>query len=122
MNALTSDYGALVVMLLITTIMGISMIVMSHLLGRKRPHKRKLEPFECGMPLLDTVKKRISVKFFIVAVLFIVFDVEAALLYPWALTSRGAPMFMVAAVGLFVAFVALVFVYLWKEGAFTWEK
>ena len=126
MKELTSDYGALFLMLAITTGVGLSMIIMSHFVawftGRQRPSRRKLAPFECGMPLLDTVKKRISVKFFIIAVLFIVFDVEAAFLYPWALIARGAPTYMLIAVSVFVVFVALVFVYLLKEKAFTWDR
>lgn len=122
MNQLTSDYGALLLMLGMTTGLGVVMIVSSWIFGRKQPSKRKLEPFECGMPLLDSVRKRISVKFFIIAVFFIIFDVEAAFLYPWALICRDAAGYMLIAVSVFVAFLALIFIYLWKEGAFEWQK
>ena len=98
-----------------------ALLLLNALLGRKVRTKRKLGPYESGLPLLDASRKRISVKFFIVAMMFIIFDVEAAFLYPWAVVFRqgGWPMF--GEMVLFLVVLVLGFAYLWKKGAFDWE-
>ncbi len=83
--------------------------------------KRKLSPYESGMPLLDDSHKRISVKFFIVAMIFILFDVEAAFLYPWAVVFRQGGMAVFVEMLVFVVVLFLGFAYLWKKGAFDWD-
>jgi NADH-quinone oxidoreductase subunit A len=100
---------------------GVLLLALNHFLGRKLKTIRKLSPYESGMPLLDDSHKRISVKFFIVAMVFILFDVEAAFLYPWAVVFRegGWPVF--GEMLLFVFVLLLGFAYLWKKGAFEWD-
>jgi NADH-quinone oxidoreductase subunit A len=90
-------------------------------LGRKVRTKRKLSPYESGMPLLDDSHKRISVKFFIVAMMFILFDVEAAFLYPWAVVFREGGLAVFAEMLVFVVVLFLGYAYLWKKGAFDWS-
>jgi NADH-quinone oxidoreductase subunit A len=107
-------------------LVAMSMIGVSVLLGRGRLHApRSRETFEAGMPLLDSSRKRISVKFFVVAMVFIVFDVEVAFLFPWALSVRGL---LAAGDGsvlldglIFLLLLAVGYVYLWREGAFDWS-
>jgi NADH-quinone oxidoreductase subunit A len=103
------------------SVVGVVLLALNGIIGRKIRTKRKLSPFESGMPLLDDSHKRISVKFFIVAMIFILFDVEAAFLYPWAVVFRqgGWPVFAEMLVFVFVLFLG--FAYLWKKGAFEWE-
>jgi NADH-quinone oxidoreductase subunit A len=111
---------------LAATVAGV-IIVLSALLGRGRLRpQRKLETYESGMPLLDSSRRRISVKFFVVAVVFIVFDVEVAFLFPWAACTRKlvdagstAPLFEGLA---FLALLLIGYAYLWREGAFDWFK
>jgi NADH-quinone oxidoreductase subunit A len=100
---------------------GLLLLGLNALIGRKVRTKRKLSPYESGMPLLDDSHKRISVKFFIVAMIFILFDVEAAFLYPWAVVFRegGWPVFLEMLAFVFV--LLLGFAYLWKKGAFEWD-
>ena len=103
------------------------MIGLSMLLGRGRvAYQRKAETYESGMPLLDSGRKRVSVKFFIVAMVFIIFDVEVAFLFPWAVAAREmakSDPTAVLAVGLtFLAILAIGFAYLWREGAFDWAR
>jgi len=79
------------------------------------------------MPLYDTAHKRISVKFFVVALVFIVFDVEATFLYPWAVYFReaceqGLGLFLLGEIGVFFLLLGLGYVYLWRKGAFEWER
>lgn len=93
--------------------------------GKTRPD-RKFETYESGMPLLDASRKRISIKFFVVAMVFIVFDVEVAFLFPWAVSLKEllnegqiAPLLS----GLvFLVLLAVGYIYLWREGAFDWSK
>ena len=100
---------------------GVLLLVLNALIGRKVRTVRKLSPYESGMPLLDDSQKRISIKFFIVAMIFILFDVEAAFLYPWAVVFRqgGWPVFVEMLIFVFVLFLG--FAYLWKKGAFDWD-
>jgi NADH:ubiquinone oxidoreductase subunit 3 (subunit A) len=87
---------------------------------------RKRETYESGMPLLDTSRKRVSVRFFVVAMIFIVFDVEVAFLFPWAVSARGLldeGNTTVLLDGLiFLVLLAVGYAYLWREGAFDWSR
>jgi len=107
--------------------MAAAIVGLSALLGRgKLTHKRKLEPYESGMLLIDASRKRVSVKFFVVAMVFIVFDVEVAFLYPWAVSVRellaeGNKLVLWDGL-LFLLLLTIGYVYLWREGAFDWAK
>ena len=100
---------------------GAILLGLNYLLGRKVRTIRKLSPYESGMPLLDDSHKRISVKFFIVAMIFILFDVEAAFLYPWATVFRQGGMGVFVEMLVFVVVLFLGYAYLWKKGAFDWK-
>jgi NADH:ubiquinone oxidoreductase subunit 3 (subunit A) len=97
-----------------------ALLLLSHVLGPRLRTRRKLDTYESGMPLLDTSHKRMSIQFFLIAMVFILFDVEIAFLYPWAVVFRegGVPLFveMVA----FLAILAVGYAYLWKKKAFDW--
>ncbi len=95
---------------------GSLIVLVSYLAGAKSGGRIKLSTYESGMPLLDRSQKRISVAFFLVALDFVIFDVEAAFLYPWALVLRqgGWPMFL--AVMVFFALLVVGYVYVWLKG------
>ena len=118
-----SPLAFLPILMMLVGAMGVGALLLglNYLLGRKVKTKRKLSTYESGMPLLDDSHKRISVKFFIVAMIFILFDIEAAFLYPWAVVYRqgGFPLFVEMLV--FLAVLFLGYLYLWKKGAFDWE-
>ena len=104
-----------------------SLVGLSALLGRGRlESSRTRETYESGMPLLDSSRKRVSVRFFVVAMVFIVFDVEVAFLFPWAVSARGlivAGDTSVLLDGLiFFVLLAIGYIYLWREGAFDWSR
>jgi NADH-quinone oxidoreductase subunit A len=111
----------ILLMMMGAVFVGLLLLLLNTLIGRKVRTVRKLSPYESGMPLLDDSHKRISIKFFIVAMIFILFDVEAAFLYPWAVVFRqgGWPVFAEMLVFVFVLFLG--FAYLWKKGAFDWD-
>jgi len=94
--------------------------LLNALLGPKLKTPRKLETYESGIPVIDASHKRISIKFFVIAMIFILFDVEIAFVYPWALAFRsvGWPLFVEMLV--FLAVLAVGYAYLWKKGAFDW--
>jgi NADH-quinone oxidoreductase subunit A len=96
------------------------LLTLSSLLGRHVRTRRKLSPYECGMPLLDRSRKRMSVKYFVIAMVFILFDVEIAFLYPWAVIFRSGGFPLFAEMLVFLATLAVGYAYLWKKGAFEW--
>jgi len=111
----------ILLMIAAATVVGIALLVLNTILGRKAPSVRKLSPYESGLPLLDDNRKRISVKFFIVAMMFILFDVEAAFLYPWAVVYRSGGFFLFVEMLIFMLVLLLGYAYLFKKGAFDWE-
>ncbi|MHB1845402.1 MAG: NADH-quinone oxidoreductase subunit A [Deltaproteobacteria bacterium] len=101
--------------------MAIALSFISALVGPHRPSKIKDEPFECGSAPIGTARDRFGVKFYVVALLFIVFDVEAVFLYPWAVLFRELGWAGYVSMAIFVSTVALGLVYVWKKGALDWE-
>jgi NADH-quinone oxidoreductase subunit A len=96
-------------------------LVMSQLLGRPRPTAAKRSVYECGVPSVGTsIRERFPIKFYLVCMIFILFDVDAAFLYPWALIFRDLGLFGLVEMGIFVAMLGAGFVYAWKMGALDW--
>jgi len=98
------------------------MVLLSYLLGSHRPTRQKLSPYECGMTPTGDARQRFSVKFYLVAMVFILFDVEVVFLYPWAVIFHELRMFGFMEMLLFIALVLPGFIYLWKNGVFDWNK
>ncbi len=92
----------------------------------RQPSRAKTESYESGVPLLDRANKRISVKFYLVALVFVVLDVEVAFLYPWAINYRalgsGGSMYPLWEMLAFLALLAVTYVYLWRKGVFDWGR
>jgi len=105
-------------------LLGFAALVAQRSRDRKAPHK--LEAYESGVPLIDASLKRISVKFYLVALVFVVLDVEVAFLYPWAVTYRellaGGSMVALWDMLAFIALLAIAYAYLWKQGVFDWAR
>ena len=102
-------------------ILGAALLFLNGVMGRKVRTLRKLGPYESGMPLLDDSRKRISVKFFIVAMVFILFDVEVILMCPWAVAARKLGVFGLIEMAIFLVILLVGFVYAWKNNAFKWQ-
>lgn len=111
-----SDYYAVLLALGIALGLGLVIVAMSALVGPRKGGKIKLSPYESGEPLLDTSRKRISVLFFLIAIDFVIFDVEAAFLYPWVLVLKDGGWALFAAVMIFVVLIVVGFAYLWIKG------
>ena len=114
------SYLPIVILGAIAVGFGVFTLTMSNLLGRPRPDEGKLSTYECGVPPVGTARERFPIKFYLVCMLFILFDVEAAFLYPWALIFRELGVFGLVEMGVFIALLAAGFVYEWKIGAMDW--
>jgi NADH-quinone oxidoreductase subunit A len=113
---LPETYFPVLLSLGVAMLIGLGMVGLSYIAGKKHLGRTELTPYESGMPMLDRSHKRISIIFFLIAIDFIVFDLEAVFLYPWALVFRtgGWPLF--GAVMVFVALILVGYVYIWKKG------
>src|SRR6478735_3579521 len=97
------------------------MIALSSVLGPRNPTPEKLAPYECGMPAVGDARERQSVKFYLVAMVFLLFDIEVAFLYPWAVALRDLGMMGFIQVLSFFALLTTGYVYVWRKGAFDWS-
>jgi NADH-quinone oxidoreductase subunit A len=95
-------------------------LVVSQLLGRPRPDAAKSATYECGVPPVVTARERFPIKFYLVCMIFILLDVDAAFLYPWALIFRDLGLFGFVEMMVFVLLLGVGFVYAWKQGALDW--
>jgi NADH-quinone oxidoreductase subunit A len=106
-------------------VIAITMIVGSHFLGPRRPTDIKERPYESGMPPLGSAHERFSVKFYLVAVLFILFDIETVFLIPWAVIFMGngtlTTGFLLVEMLVFLVILFVGYIYVWKRGAFQWD-
>ena len=95
-------------------------VVLSNLFGPRKPTPEKSAPYECGMPPVGDARERQSVKFYLVAMIFLLFDIEVAFLYPWAMALRDLGWAGFVQVLLFMALLLAGFVYVWRKGALDW--
>ncbi len=112
--------GASLMLLFATGIAG-GMVLMTSLLGPKKSFADKDEPFECGESQIVSPHQRFSVKFYLVAVLFILFDIEAVFLFPWAILFKKLGMFGFIEMFLFLLILGVGLLYVWKKGGLDWE-
>ena len=111
----------MLLMALLVAIIAGSFILASSLLGPKKHSPVKDSPFECGIPSEGFNRRPVAVRFYLMALLFILFDVELAFLFPWAVVFRSLGMFGLIEMFIFFAVVAVGFIYAWKIGALEWE-
>jgi NADH-quinone oxidoreductase subunit A len=95
-------------------------VVLSSVLGPRKPSPEKLAPYECGMPPVGDARERQSVKFYLVAMIFLLFDIEVAFLYPWAMALRELGWGGFVQVVLFMALLLFGYIYVWRKGALDW--
>ena len=107
--------------LVVATGIGIALIIVGNLLGTKRPDAEKLSPYECGFNAFEDARMQFDVRYYLVAILFIVFDLEIAFVFPWALVFRELGVFGLVEMGVFLALLLIGFIYVWKRGALEWE-
>lgn len=115
------SYLPIIVFLALGTAVGVAFTMLNHLLGPRKPNPTKSAPYECGLPSEVQRGFRFGISFYLIAMLFILFDVEAIFLYPVAVHLRAAGAFVLAETGIFVALLFVAFIYVWRRGALEWK-
>jgi NADH-quinone oxidoreductase subunit A len=117
-----APYLPLAVALLLAGALAVFIVLFASILGPKRPNPIKGQPFEAGSEPVGSARQRFAVKFYVVALLFIVFDVETVFLYPWAVNFQALGWFGYAEMAVFSATLVVGLIYVWKKGALDWES
>ena len=118
---LALKYIPAILLFLMALAIPLIMLAIAGRTGPRQPSPRKMTPFECGVESLGDTRHRFSVRFFLVALFFIVFDIEAVFIYPWAVLFRELGMFGLVEMGVFLLILMLGLFYVWKKGALEWE-
>ena len=119
---MTSPYLPLLMYFVIVVAVAAAILGLSAWVGVKRPSQAKLSPYECGSPPVGNARERFSVSFYLVAMLFILFDVEAVFLYPWAVIYKSLKWFGFFEMLLYIAVLLAGYVYIWKKSALDWKR
>ena len=115
-----ASYLPIMVMVLMASAFAAIALVVSALLGPKRDNPAKNEPYESGILPFGDARRRFPIQFYVIAVLYILFDVEVILLYPWAVSARKMGQFGLVEMAIFVVILLTGFIYAWKNDAFKW--
>ena len=116
-----TDYFPIAVFIVIAELIGLGALVGGLLVRPRRPYAQELVPYESGNLPIGEPRYKFSVRFYIIAMLFVVFDVEAVFLYPWAVAYNKLGIFGFVEMMLFIFILLVGYVYVWKKGAFNWE-
>tara|TARA_B100000579_G_C22628458_1_gene755373 strand:+ start:118 stop:486 length:369 start_codon:yes stop_codon:yes gene_type:complete len=119
-NFLT-DYLSIIIFLFIALLISIGFIVINFISSPSNPDPEKLSAYECGFDAFDDSRMEFDVRFYLVAILFIIFDLEIAFLFPWAITLGKIGVFGFWSMMIFLAVLTIGFIYEWKKGALEWE-
>jgi NADH-quinone oxidoreductase subunit A len=115
------EYLPILIFLLIAVGFACFAIVASALLGQKRPTVLKKSPYECGVTTVGPTYRRIPIKYYIIALLFLLFDIEVVFLYPWAVVFNEMKVFAFISMVVFIGILVVAYIYVWKKGALEWE-
>jgi NADH-quinone oxidoreductase subunit A len=115
------NYLPILIFIVVAMLVGVGPMVIGFLLGPQRPDSEKNSPYECGFEAFEDARMKFDVRFYLVAILFIVFDLEIAFLFPWAIALDQVGIFGVVAMAIFLGILVVGFIYEWKRGALEWE-
>tara|TARA_Y100000590_G_scaffold173644_1_gene198591 strand:+ start:783 stop:1142 length:360 start_codon:yes stop_codon:yes gene_type:complete len=115
------EYIPILFFLLVSLIFSFGALFLSFVLSPKKPSDEKLSPYECGFEPFDDARTKFDIRFYLVALLFIIFDLEVAFLFPWAITLNVIGFFGYASMMFFLLILTIGFIYEWKKGALEWE-
>ena len=120
-QSMLGNYLPILIFMFITLLMGSVFIVLGKLLGPSRPDAEKNSPYECGFEAFEDSRMKFDVRYYLVAILFIIFDLEIAFLFPWAIVLDQIGTFGLVAMGIFLGVLVIGFIFEWKKGALEWE-
>ncbi len=115
------NYLPILLFLIIGVLVGVGPLLIGFVLGPRRPDAQKNSPYECGFEAFESARMKFDVRYYLVAILFILFDLEIAFLFPWAVVLEDLGIFGFWAMVLFLAVLVVGFLYEWKKGALEWE-
>ncbi len=115
-------WSSIVILALLGVAFSLGSIILARFLGPHKPTAEKQAPYECGMPPVGDARERHSVKFYLVAMIFLLFDIEVAFLYPWAMSIRDLQWTGFVQVVVFLAILVAGYAYVWKKGALNWDR
>jgi len=116
-----TEYLPIAIMLVLATGLAVLVVVLGHAFGPRRPSERKSNPYESGMTPIGPGTRRVPVRFYMVAVLFILFDIEVVFLLPFAVVMKKLGWFGIIEMGVFILILLVGYIYAWKKGALEWE-
>ena len=121
MGGILQNYLPLVVFIGVATVIGLALLVAPFIVAYQQPDPEKLSAYECGFNAFDDARMKFDVRFYLVAILFIIFDLEVAFLFPWVLSFDAIGWFGFGSVMLFLGILTIGFVYEWRKGALEWN-
>jgi NADH-quinone oxidoreductase subunit A len=116
-----ANYAPVLIFLIVAFVFGLVLLTVGMVLGSGRKDAQKLSPYECGFEAFEDTRMRFDVRYYLVAILFIIFDLEIAFLFPWAVALDRIGLFGLAAMAIFLAILVVGFVYEWRKGALEWD-
>ena len=121
MSLFLLEYLPILFFIFISLGIALGMTAMSFIIGERKPDSEKLSAYECGFEAFDDARGRFDVRFYLVAILFIIFDLEVAFLFPWAISLKSIGSFGFWSMIIFLIILTIGFIYEWKKGALEWE-
>jgi NADH-quinone oxidoreductase subunit A len=116
-----AEYWPVLLFILVAIGLGIALLAIGMLAGPRRPEAEKLAPYECGFEAFEDARMRFDVRYYLLAILFIIFDLEIAFLFPWAVVFKQIGLVALVEMALFLLLLVIGFAYVWKKGALEWE-
>ena len=116
-----AEYLPTLLFLIVATGIGVTLMVVGRFIGPRRPDAQKLSPYECGFEAFEDARMKFDVRYYLIAIQFIVFDLEIIFIVPWTLVFQELGPRALVTMGLFVGMLFLGFIYVWKKGALEWE-
>ena len=120
-DAFLKDYFSIILFLFIALVLSCGFIILNFVLSPKNPDPEKLSPYECGFEPFNDSRMEFDVRFYLVAILFIIFDLEIAFLFPWAISLGNIGILGFMSMMIFLFILTIGFIYEWKKGALDWE-
>ena len=116
-----AEYLPIFLFLIVAGGIGVALLIAGWLFGPRRPDKEKATPYECGFEAFEDARMKFDVRYYLIAILFIIFDLEIAFLFPWAVVFKQIGIVALIEMAMFLLLLLLGFVYCWKKGALEWE-
>jgi NADH-quinone oxidoreductase subunit A len=116
-----TGYLPILMFLVVAAAIGVTLLLAGHFLGPRKPDSEKLSPYECGFEAFEDARMKFDVRYYLVAILFIIFDLEIAFLFPWAVVYQELGLTSIISMTVFLGILVVGFAYEWKKGALDWE-